>query len=353
MVISQLKTKVDRLREEALRLLREDEALAFVISPADRVGREMVDRNRAAIQSGTIQSLQQYIDSARKHLLERRRTLGVTASSSELVAFLETAESVPRGQVFLPSLAELRSFFKDYSHVWPDSTRLPAHARIVLDIHGCGANGETLRGFRLLEASSYEDMAALWNLTHERAGADTDTAPASERKVLHALCRATLAASIYFVEAYLNGLAFDHLTEHEGDITDDQKSALSDWDFKKDRPLFLSLRNKVLRYQCIILKVQHAPLQSGNCPELDTLLGVAEVIRNPLAHPSPHPNPRSGAPDKEVAIFNVGVETVRSAVDSAVVVVRKLDKLIHADSQVSAWLFDRTSPGGFPPKTFD
>jgi len=58
-----LKTKVDRLRDEALRLLREDEALAFVISPAGRDGREMAERNRIALQSGTRQSLQRYIDS--------------------------------------------------------------------------------------------------------------------------------------------------------------------------------------------------------------------------------------------------------------------------------------------------
>ena len=350
---SRLKTKVDRLRDEALRLLREDEALAFVISPAGSEGRETVARNRIAIQSGTRQSLQKYIDSARQHLRERRRTFGVTASAGELIAFLEAAESVPKGEVALPSLATLRSFFKDYSRVWPESTRFPAHTRIMLDIHGCGANGVPVRGWRLLEASVYEDMAALWNLVHERAGPDTHTAPAPERKVLQALCRATLAASVYFVEAYLNGLGFDYLTENEATVTADEKSILSDWDFNRDRPQFLSLRDKLLRYQCIILRVQHAPLQPGNCQELNNFLEAVALIRNPLAHPSPHLNPRSGTPEKELAIFNIRVETVRDAVDSAIGLVRKLDILIHAHSQVSVWLFDRAPSGIFPPETFD
>jgi len=118
---SRLKTKVDRLRDEALCLLREDEALAFVISPAGRDGREMAERNRIALQSGTRQSLQRYIDSARQQLRERRRSFGVTASADELIAFLEVAESVPKGQVALPFLAALHGFFRDYSRVWPNS----------------------------------------------------------------------------------------------------------------------------------------------------------------------------------------------------------------------------------------
>jgi hypothetical protein len=288
----------------------------------------------------------------RQHLHERRRALGVIASSEDLLGFLEAAEATPSGQVALPFLSELRALFMDYSRVWPDSTRLPAHARVVLDIHGCGANGAPLRGWRLLEASSYEDMAALWNFVHERAGVDTSEAPAPERKVLHALCRAALAASVYFVEAYLNGLAFDYLAESSDAATEDEKSILSDWDFKKDRPRFLSLRDKVFRYQSIILKAQHPPLQPSNCPELERILDAAGLIRNPLAHPSPHLNPRSGAPDKEIAIFNIRVETVRSAVDSAVVVVRKLDALVHSAPLVSAWLFDRAPSGEFPSETF-
>jgi hypothetical protein len=347
-----LKSTVHRLREEALRLLRENEALEFVISPAGRAGHEAVERTRAAIEAGTKQSLRRYIDGVQQHLREHRRTLGVIASSEDLIAFLEAAEATPRGQVALPFLSDLRSFFKDYALVWPDSKRLPAHARIVLDIHGCGADGAPVRGWRLLEASSYEDMAALWNFVHERAKADTSEAPAPDRKVLHALCRAALAASVYFVEAYVNGLAFDYLAERGDAATDDERSILSDWDFKRDRPRFLSLREKALRYQSIILKTQHAPLQPTNCPELEKVLSVAELIRNPLAHPSPHPNPRSGAPDKEVAIFNIRVETVREAVDSAVVVVRKLDALIYSESMVSSWLFARASSGEFPPETF-
>ena len=231
-----MKSTVDRLREEVFRLLRENVALEFVISPAGRAGREAVEHTRTAIRGGTRQSLRRYIAGVRQHLHERRRALGVIASSEDLIAFLEAAEATPRGQVVLPFLCHLRVFFKDYSLVWPDSKRLPAHARIVLDIHGCGADGAPVRGWRLLEASSYEDMAALWNFVHERASADASTAPARERKVLHALCRATLAASIYFVEVYLNGLAFDHLVDSEGAITDDERSILSDWDFKKDRP---------------------------------------------------------------------------------------------------------------------
>ena len=238
--------------------------------------------------------------------------------------------------------------------MWPASKSLRAHTRVVWDLLGRGLDGEPLpMQIRLVEAAIYEDMASLWNLIHERANAEHVDTLLRERKTLLALCRAAVAAAVHFVEAYLNGLAFDHLASHENDVSDDDRSALFEWDFKKTGSRFLSLREKVLRYQRIILNVQHAPVQPSNCAELATLLGIVEGIRNPLAHPGPHISPRSGLPDKELAIFDITVATVREAVDVAIAAVRRLEEAVHGNLLAVDWLRSRTSEGTFPPEAFD
>jgi hypothetical protein len=231
-----MKFTVDRLREEALQILREEEATKFIISPAGRENQIRVEINRARIAESGKGELRDYIEKVRTHISELRSRYGVKAPPSVLIKFLEDAESAPPGQVTFPTVTEMRSYFHDYAKVWPDSEHLPAHTRIIFDAHGSGPNGQPIIGIRLLEASIYEDMAALWNLLHERSVWHYPEATQTQRKTHHALCRSTLATVIYFVEAYLNGLAFDHLVRHAGSVSDEEKSILSDWDFARNCP---------------------------------------------------------------------------------------------------------------------
>jgi len=132
---------IDLLRKKALRILREDEATAFIISPDGREGRIIVEKHRARIAQASKQELRHFIEQTQNHLNERRRQFEIKATPSELIAFLEAAESAPPDYGFLPSIAEVRTFFSNYAKVWPDSTLLPAHARIMFDAHGVVQTG--------------------------------------------------------------------------------------------------------------------------------------------------------------------------------------------------------------------
>jgi hypothetical protein len=184
----------------------------------------------------------------------------------------------------------------------------------------------------LIEASIYEDMASLWNLLYERPHhTEVMTSSLPEQKMISALCRATVACAVYFVEAYVNGLAFDHLSNNENTLSDEERSLLSDWDFGRQRPWYLSLRDKIFRDQRIILRTEHAPIRSSNTSDLQKILDTAELICNPLAHPSPHFDPRTGAPDKELAIDGIDVDTAQESVDAAIATVRKIEMVIYGD----------------------
>jgi hypothetical protein len=130
---------IDTLRETALQLFRDDQALAFVISPPTREMRIAQERTRAQIESGRKKVLQQYIAEVRQHIRDRRKQFGVKAKAARLIGFLEEAEAVSPGNVLFAPLFMVRQLFTDYSQVWPDSQLLPAHARIIFDARGVGA----------------------------------------------------------------------------------------------------------------------------------------------------------------------------------------------------------------------
>jgi len=187
----------------------------------------------------------------------------------------------------------------------------------------------------------------------KRKEKNTNIQSQMEFKTDHALCRSTVTAAVYFVEAYLNGLAYDYLTENSGTLDEEKKGILSDFDFSKNRPRYLSLRDKALKYQQIILQKMHAPLQPSNFLPLKRLLEISESFRNPLAHPASHPNPSTGSPDKEVAIYTVNINTACDAVDNAIELVLRFETLIHRDSKRIKWLLKRGEKGKFSQEAFD
>lgn len=348
-----LKRRVDELREQALTLLREDQALAFVISPPDPAGKERAELTRARILQGSKKEVLSYIAGVRQHMQGRRREYGVRAKPRDLLSFLEHAEQAPPGQLMWAPLFFVRSFFRDYAKVWPGSALLPAHARVMFDAQGLGATGEPIHGIRLVEGTVYEDMAALCNLAIGQSESAQGATVRLPTKTLDALCRATIAASVYFVEAYLNGLAFDHLVQHEDSLSPDERLILQDWDEKRNRPRYLSLRDKLLQYQRIVTRSQHARLQESNCPEIARFLEIVDLIRNPLAHPSPHFDLDTGRPDKELALYSVTLETACDAADCAVSLVKKLEEVVCGHNDRIPWLFSRGSDGRFPPEAFE
>ena len=344
-----MKYAIDRLRKKALNLLRERQALDFMISGVDKSVLQVIQSEREHIKQVNKTKLQSYIQRTSSYINDRKKEYGVRATSEQIIKFLENAEAAPPGQCYLPTVAELREYFHSYEKVWPDSALLPSHARVFFDPSGSVPGGIT----RILEATIYEDMVALWNLLKNREEKNTNIQSQMELKTDFALCHSTVTAAVYFVEAYLNGLAYDYLTENSGTLDEEKKGILSDFDFSQNRPRYLSLRDKALKYQQIILQKTHAPLQPSNFPPLKRLLAISESFRNPLAHPAPHPNPKTGIPDKEFAIYIVNIETACDAVDNAVELVLRFEKLIHGDLRRIKWLLKRGEEGKFSEETFD
>src|SRR5437867_5897406 len=263
------------------------------------------------------------------------------------------SQRLVRGHSTYVPVHVMRELFADYSKVLRGSEHFPAHARVAVDVSGTLYDNARHPEVFLLEASMFEDMAALFNVVASDSSANLDHArPKSEIKTQTALHRAVILAALHFVEAYVNGVALEHVLTKGSAVDDRIRDVLSDWDSSRNRPRYLSLGEKLLQYQRIILGVEHAPLQESNCPEMATILNVAKRVRDALAHPSAAANPSTFRPEKELAIATLGFKDVTEAVDAAIALVRKLGVTLYGEQALLWWLYDRATEGRFPNAAF-
>jgi hypothetical protein len=338
-------------RLRLLQAIRETEAIYLLLNFLSVENQEQIRQFKEMAQRSGKKQLRLTLKQVRSHLSELRRKYGVKISNTELV---ETADAIkselPRPDLLFPKHA-LRQIFSRYERALPEFDSLPEHAYIAVRVGTDVVRAEF--GYGLLEAVLYEDLAALFNSAKRtRAEHDAQSGSKEIRKAHEALCRATVTAACNFVEAYLNGIAFDHFLLDEKDLDEETKGLLLDWDFKKNRTKYLSLRDKALQYPRIILALAHPPIDQDTCPELAFICGRAKVIRDSTMHPAPRKRSQILGPDKEQEVFIVDFGEVERAVDSAVGLVRKIERVIRGNDHRLFWLFDRGPDGLFPAEAF-
>jgi len=265
----------EKLRKKIVFLICEYKAilaLTFNLKPEDV---EKLDGTRDRVIR---QSTRKELDSLMRHwtgeVKRIRQTYKVCASPESLAAFLAKYEDNPD---YLLEVGAYFKAFEDPSLVSPQFAEWPRHAKIDLK------SPHLDRGFveiHVIEAEMFESMAAMFNDArkyHEQYKASGDKTAA---KYTVALYRGSIFAAFGLLECFLNGVAYDYFVIHEPTLDDDIKSILTDWDSVKNRPRYLQLKDKISKYQTILLGQKHAPLQPTNCPELKYLLDQGVPLRD-------------------------------------------------------------------------
>ncbi len=228
----------------------------------------------------------------------------------------------------------------------PEFANLPSHARIAFNLGG--SNSGTFEIY-LLECIVYEEMCALDNLWHQQSNTiKTGDTSKVQNKTYSALAHATTNAAVYFVEAFINGIACEYLLDH--DVTDQKDSELlAEWDSKKDRARFVNLRDKLLQYPRIATGSEHPPITESNCVELKFLVDTAIAHRDALAHPSA--KPAADGLSKEDILLNPTDALVEQTVDSVIKLTRRLQSIVRPTKSIK-WLIGREQSGEFPGHVF-
>jgi hypothetical protein len=293
-------------------------------------------------------------DFYKSQIIKARHTYGITPSSKELLDLLKYIETVSEHQVVWVPIWALRRWFKNSDSIILPHSQTFYHGSFAIDPSGALYSGK-VRPFetRFLEVTLFEDMCVLFNLTKEYHHNRRDDESKKVFKQRLALQRATIVAAFNVVEAYLNGIAFDYVEIHGEQVTGEAKMLLTEWDFVRQRPRYMSLRDKLLSYPRLILGLEHPPLQESNCEELKFVVETAKRYRDAIVHSSPAPNVISMDIEKERAVYSIDFETVERIVDATVTLISKLEEKVNGGKQrLEAWLHPRSSNGMFPDVVF-
>lgn len=337
---------IEKLRKKVRRLYDEYEAILILTNNVTASGKKAFEYSKEAIGKCTRHQLQKLLAKIQEEIVDLRQYYGAKVSNEIL---LELAADVKQGKwetiKWVPKY-EMYDVFARYDRVVPDLKNLPEHTYIGLDPGVFRGQQRTVELF-LVEAKAFEDMCGLFNVCKDRySKMDMRRDSKMGVKTVGALCRATLNSAFYFIEAYLNGIAFDFVKKNEKGLDAEIKGTLMDWDFRRNRPRYLSLRDKILRYPRIILGVEHPPLQESNSPEVRIITDKLKKLRDLIAHPS------ARAADLSV-FFSFDIAELEEIVDSAISLVRRIEAMVGTNNSRCGWLYNRNQDGFFPEKVFE
>ena len=231
------------LRAKATELFLEQMAILVLANHPGRLPPDAVSANVDAFKSmRNRKELKVWVSDLRMAVEQMRLDFGVNISREQALALMAWIERniQPNQACYLPAgmLAENLSIYAKLN--------LPPHARISVDPLCIGRHYPGGFETRLLEASLFEDMCALFNQSHEffaaipRSNPSGDTVRKIAAKRHAALMRATVSSAFYFVEAYVNCLATDRVYKKAGQLSEKERTLLTEWDSSKNRVRFVS-----------------------------------------------------------------------------------------------------------------
>lgn len=344
------------LREEAILRYQEYCALRLLLNAASTDERLAMEETLRQLESVPRRDLKRLDAEVRQQVRALRREFGVVATRADL-QFLIDPKATGLGDALYVSKHALDGLVHHYERRLDIYPKLPPHARIRVCVFNPAKPAPGIEVF-VLEASLFEDMAALWNSAIEASaqpapeGAAAPAPDGISHKSYNALLRATAKAGFNLIEGYLNGLAFDILVATQ--VSPEDETKLREWDATRSRPSPMTLRDKILQYPKIALGVAHPPLTEGNCPAMRRVVELQDTLRHSLIHPTPQargvPYPQ---PTREESYWNIRQSQVSELCDSAIALIRALDNVLGSRfGTTDYWLHDRTPEGRFPDTTF-
>ena len=173
----------DGLRKKTLELMRERNAIALLTRPITPVDVAKMAKEKEVIAQASGPTLREGYKFYRRELVKFRHRYGASISGEDLLAALSQIEAAPPGKTTYVPYWILRRWFRGYRDFLATVSKIPCHAFIGVDATGqTYAQRSSAFEVRLLEASLFEDMCALFNLAAKAHTARTGSESIRERK---------------------------------------------------------------------------------------------------------------------------------------------------------------------------
>jgi hypothetical protein len=345
--------KLTGIRAKAVRIYSEYRAILIFLNHLTLEERRAIDVTIEGLPSLPRAQIISFLEKLTPEIQSLRAEYGIKAKLKDFEFFLKPKDiTLHPGKVLLVSKHHLSELIPKYEKVFSEFLDLPPHARIGIDT--LGHEYPTPRfEVHLLEASLFEDMAALWNDIADISPEFVD-GPLRDiygYKRTKALLRATIRSAFALIEGYLNGLAMDiYLTRK---CSPKQLEQLTEADQESGRPKPLSLKDKISQYPKIALSRRTPPITATSCREVAQLLDLEAQIRHALIHPTPMARgPASARQWREETYFEVTRSQVADACRIVTDVILAIDRTLDGMfGTVTFWLYPKES-GHYPDETF-
>jgi hypothetical protein len=277
-----------------------------------------------------------------KAILKDIRTLrdlyGAIAPNAYFRELLSAARAqAEEGYVYISKMDIESRLFSHYEKVFPRWPHVKEHHLVVFDPK---TNRNTRQIFSL-EAAMYEDAFALLKLGREAHAGVVDFRKRTDQEQMKFLaCLRPAAVLIFhFLEAYLNGIAYDCFQTYHNSLPLDDHDQLAEWDSAKKQRRFVAFEKKVFRYPVIIGNAKGKAVDLSGCKSAHFLAGDAKELRDALTHPSPYDDPKTKEPRKTTLIARLRLELVESVFAAARDYVITVEKALGGDPALTVpWL---------------
>lgn len=314
------------------------EALYFFLQSSQQ-NEERLTMIKATFLDAPREARQRLLDELTSEIKWLRKESGAIATNSEFVSFLKAIrQEAAKGHVLLPKWEMERRWFRNFGRVMVRWPHIKDHAMVIYDPNDTSATNQLFE----LEGSILKDAETLLEQAKAVHKGITDFRR-RERKdqfLLHTYLRSCATITFHFLEAYLNGLAFDCLLRFHDRLSEDEHDMLVEWDRKKDSAKWIAVNTKIFRYPAIFGKHLGAKVDLSGCRAAHFLAQDAKDLRDALTHPSPHIDREKQTLRKVSLVATIHLEAVKQIVGAAKEYAVTVERALFGKPEETApWLF--------------
>jgi hypothetical protein len=244
-----------------------------------------------------------------------------------------------KGVIYISKLRVIRDLFSRYENAivrWP---HIKLHSFVVYEPKVGFQNSMFEMDGQLFHDAQfmlYKARAAQGDAKSQRE------LPPTRHRVLHTLLRNIVTALFTFVEAYLNGIAFDCFQAHHDDLELDDHDFLGEWNSTKKQRKFVKFDDKVFGYPRVIAKVKGLPVVdlSGFKPA-HRIIVDGKDLRDAITHPSSQYDVTDRTQKKMTLFAGLKLPEMEALYKDICAYVELVEKAIGYDPKESVpWLYD-------------
>ena len=330
----------DDVRKELTAAIDQLEAIYFLTQSLWHPDpREHIHSLRRGAEELPASTLRRFLPHVHEDIRGAKDHYGCTLTDRELMETLRlVTEQARPGFVYLPK-TQIARWFTKYEAAFPRWPHMPPHTYVMF-LKDISAPSPYM--VFIPEAAIFDDAVLMWDHVKEilTDGKDFASREPSQQRRLHSYLRTGLTVVFHFLEAYLNGLAYQCVYDHFDRLSADDRELLTERNAAKGRVRFVSFDRKMREYPSLYAKYGGKEAPPADSAEIQLLIGEGKMVRDSLTHPAPYLD-ESGEPAKLRRLLTVSGDLLRSVLQAAHQWVLVTEQALRGDPALTApWLLE-------------